>query len=143
MTFKNFLDAIGNDAKAVFSWLGSAKGQATVATVEGTATAVTAAINPAAGAALSGVEALVNAGLAEVIKTEQLAAAAGAQTGTGAQKAAAVTTAVTPQIQSLLVSLGVASPTSAEIQAVGTALSTGLVGVLNSLPVPATTTPAA
>lgn len=139
MSFKSFLDAIGNDAKAVFAFVASPKGQAEITAGEAAAVTVTAAINPAAGLVLSGVETLVNAGLTEVVKVEQLAASAGAQSGTGAQKAAAVAQAVTPQITSLLESLGVSAPTATQVQSVASALTTGLVGVLNALPASTTT----
>ena len=134
MGIKTFLDDIGKDAKKVFTWLGSSAGQNIIAGAEAASVAVATDISPAAGLALSGAESLVNAGLKQVVATEAIAAAAGQQTGTGTQKTAAVTQAVTPQISTLLQSLGVKSPTATQIQNVGQALSTGLVTILNSLP---------
>ncbi len=136
MTFKSFLSAVGNDFKKVFSWLGSTQGQATIAGVETTATVIATAINPADGLAVSGIEALINAALKQIISVETVATAAGQQSGTGAQKAAAVISAITPQIAPLLESLGVANPTAAQIQAVAESVNTGLVGVLNAIPAP-------
>lgn len=134
MSFTSFLSAVGKDVKAVFVWLGSPQGQATVAGVETVATTATTLINPAAGAALTGFEALFNAGLKEVISIETVAAAAGAQTGTGAQKSAAVVAAITPSVQAFLTSIGITNATAAEIQQYATALSNGIVGILNALP---------
>ncbi len=135
----SFLSAIGKDFKAVFSWLGSAKGQATVASVETVAAAVTTAVNPAAGATLVGVEALVNVGLKAVINAESTAAAAAAQAGTGPQKAAAAAAAVAPQVENVLVSLGVKTPTAAQVQAITTVVTDALVTIVNALPAPVAT----
>jgi hypothetical protein len=133
-SFKSFLSEFGKDFKAVFSWLGSPVGQATITGTETAATAIATAVNPAAGLALAGVEALVNAALKEIISVEAVAAAAESQSGTGAQKAAAVVSAITPQVQSLLLSIGVAKPTSEQVQTVATAVNNGLVAVLNAIP---------
>ena len=138
MSFKSFLSAVGHDTKEVFSWLGSAQGQTTIAAVEGTSLAVTTAVNPVAGATLAGVEALINVGLKEVVSIETVAVAAGQQSGTGAQKLAAVTAAVAPSVGALLQSLGVSNPTSAQTQAVATAIGNGLATILNALPAPVT-----
>ena len=110
------------------------QGQATIAGVETAGVAVATAVNPAAGVAVSGVEALVNAALKQIISVETVAAAAGAQNGTGAQKAAAVTTAITPQVAALLAALGVPSASATQIQAVAIAVNNGLVTVLNAIP---------
>ncbi len=140
MTFKTFLSDFGKDFKAVFSWLGSASGQATITGVETTTVAVASAINPAAGLVIAGVETLINSALKEIISVEAVAAAAGAQTGTGAQKAAAVISAITPQVAALLTSVGVSAPTSTQVQNVATAVNNGLVSVLNALPAASSTT---
>ena len=134
VTFKSFLSAVGNDVKAVFGWLGSAQGQTAVAGVEGAATAVTTVINPGLGAALTGVEGLFNAALKQIISTEALAAAAGAQSGSGAQKSAAVVSAITPQIPAFLTSIGISAPTTQQVNTVATAVTNGLVAILNSIP---------
>lgn len=138
-SFKSFLSAIGNDFKKVFSFLSSPAGQAVVSAGEAVAEGAATAVNPAAGAALTGALALANAGLTEVIKTEALAAAAEQQSGTGAQKAAAVTAAITPQVLAYAQQNGLAAPTSTQIQTI----VNSLVGFLNALPAPATTTTSA
>ena len=114
MSFKSVLDKIGADAKAVFVFLGSPKGQAVVSTVEG----AVVAFEPGA----SGLVALVNNWLAEIIKTESIAAAAGQQTGSGVQKAAAVVSAVAPQALQFAQANGLPSPTAAQLQAANAAL---------------------
>ena len=145
---KTFLSEIGKDAKAVFGWLGSTGGQNEIKEAEGAAEVVTTSINAPAGLALTGVVNLINAGMTQVITAETVAAAAGQSAGTGVQKAAAVESALAPQISSLLESMGVKSPTATQIQNVATALSRGLTGIVNSLPpvsstpAPATATPA-
>lgn len=86
----SFLSAIGHDFKAVFNWLASPKGQTLIAT--GGAMAV--AIEPQ----LAGIVSLSEAWIQKIITTETLAAAAGAQQGSGTQKAAAVINALQPEI---------------------------------------------
>jgi hypothetical protein len=138
MSFKSFLSAAGHDFAKVFNWLGSTQGQSTVTALEGTAAVIGTAVGgPGLGAAISGVELLINSGLKQILSMEASAAAVGAQSGTGAQKTAAVSAVLAPQIHDLLVSLGVAEPTSEQVQTVATSLTTGLVAVLNALPVPA------
>lgn len=130
----SFLSTVGKDFKAVFSWLGSAKGQKTITAVETTTAGVVSAINPAAGAVLIGFENLFNAGLKQVLSIESIAAAAGEQDGTGLQKAAAVATAVEPQSMAFLLALGVSKPTVAQIDAISNIISKGLVSIGNELP---------
>jgi hypothetical protein len=144
MGFKSFLSGVVHDAGKVFSFLGSTQGQSTITAVEGAATGVAATVNPNTGNDLQNVSALVNQGLREVVSVESIAAQAGKQSGTGTEKAAAVTAALTPNITALLKSLGVAQPTADQVQKVGQAVSTGLVGILNELPhstAPTTGTP--
>ena len=138
----SFLSEIGKDFKAVFDWLGSSKGQATIATVETAAAAITTAVNPAAGAALVGIEALVNAGMRAVVTAETVAAAASAQAGTGAQKAAAAAAAVAPQVQSILQSLGVSAPTATQVQAITAVVTDSICNIVNAFPQAAATAPA-
>lgn len=138
MSFKSFLSAVGNDFKKVFSWLGSPAGQTTVATVEGAATSVVSLINPAAGVALTGIENLINAGLKQVVSIESVAAAAGAQSGSGPQKLAAVVTAIAPSVEAFLQSIGISTPTAQETQTYATTIANGLVGILNAIPAPTT-----
>jgi hypothetical protein len=118
----SFLSSIGKDFKAVFSFLGSTKGQADVTAVEGVVET---------GATLAGVGAPVTAGinlinkwLTEIVKAETLAAAAEQQTGSGATKAAAVISVITPQV--LAAFPGTTSTAIAEI-------NTSLVAALNQL----------
>lgn len=138
----SFLSTVGKDFKAVFSWLGSTQGQNTITAVEAGTNTIVALVNPAAAVALTGIEALINAGLKQVVSIESVAAAAGSQTGTGAQKSAAVIAAVTPNVASFLQSIGVTSPTSTQVQTIATTLGNSLVTVLNSIPTPAPTTSA-
>jgi len=86
----SFLSSIGKDVKAVFNWLASPKGQTIIAEGEN----VIKVIDPA----LAGIVNLADSWLQKVITTETLAAAAGSQTGSGVQKAAAVLTAMQPEI---------------------------------------------
>ena len=143
MSFTSFLSAVGKDFKAVFAWLGSPQGQAAVTGAESVATTVVALTDPAAALPLAGVEALINAGLKSVISIESVAAAAGTQSGTGAQKLAAVVAAVAPQVGSFLTSIGVSNPTAAQEQQLATEIANGLVAILNAFPAPSSTSPAA
>jgi len=122
MGFKSVLSAIGADVKKVFDWISSPAGQQLIATGEGVAVAV---YPPAAG-----IVAIGNAILTEAIKVEALAAGAGAQSGTGAQKLAAVSSAVTPEILAYAQQHGLGQPTATEIQ---TAVSS-IVSFLNAFP---------
>lgn len=135
---KSFLSHLGSGFLSVFKWLGSAQGQTTVAAAETTAAVVGSAINPGIGLAITGVEALINAALKQVLNMEAAAAAVGAQSGTGAQKSAAVIASLTPQVEQLLVSVGVSQPTAEQVQSVTTTLSNSVVAILNSIPAPAT-----
>lgn len=141
-SFKSFLSAIGHDAVTVFKWLGSTQGQTEVQVVEGAAAAVTSAVNPAAGLALTGIEALINAGLKQVVSIETVSVEAGQQSGSGAQKASAVASAAAPQIQATLQALGVPNPTAAQIQSIGSVVATSLANIVNAFPPPATPAPA-
>lgn len=125
----SFLSAVGKDFKAVFSWLGSTKGQAVV----GTGEAVVEAIVPGAAGAIT----LANSWLSEIIKTETLAAAAGQQSGTGAQKAASVITSITPEVLNFASVNGLPTPTADQISTASTALVT----FLNTLGAPVSATP--
>jgi hypothetical protein len=86
----SWLTAIGRAVGSIFSWLKSPKGQAVIAGAEG----VVETIDPAATPLIN----LANSWISKVVTTEQIAAAAGAQSGTGVQKAAAVLTAMSPEI---------------------------------------------
>jgi hypothetical protein len=132
-----FLSAVGKDFLKVFSWLGSAQGQATVSGVEVATVAVATAVNPALGASIGLVEGIINTGLKQILSMEASAAAVGAQAGTGAQKSAAVVATLAPQAGTLLQSLGVSAPTAAQAETLATAISDGLVAILNAIPAPA------
>lgn len=116
----SFLSTIGKDIKAVFSWLGSPKGQAVIQE----AGAVVTAIDPA----LAGIVTLTESWITKIISTEALAVAAGVQTGSGVTKAAAVLNAIQPEITKYF-----PSATAVELQNANTAL----VAFLNALGTPA------
>jgi hypothetical protein len=124
----SILNKIGADFKAVFSFLGSSKGQAIIQTGE------TVAVSLGAPAALINV---ANNWLTEIIKAETLATAAGSQTGTGTQKAAAVLSAITPQVLAFAQAQGVSAPTADQIATANTAL----VSFLNAFTMTPTVTP--
>lgn len=141
MTFKSLLSAVGHDFVTVFKWLGSSQGQTTIATAETAATAITTAINPVAGATLAGIEVLINAALKQVVSIEAVSVAAAQQSGTGAQKASAVASAVAPQVSSTLQTLGVASPTAAQVQQISLVVATALADIVNAFPAPVASVP--
>lgn len=130
-THVSFLSAIGKIPKAVFGWLESSKGQATVTAVETGAIGIATAFGE--GAPVTAGINLINTWLGEIIKTETLAAAAGAQDGSGATKAAAVLSSMVPQLTVFLQSQGY---TSAQVTAQANTINTGLVTVLNALGAP-------
>lgn len=137
MSFKTVLDKIGADAKAVFAFLGSSKGQALIQTGEGAAVAIaTVAGGPAAGTALTGAFSLANTWMTEIVKTQALATAAGAQTGYGPEKAAAVLAAVTPEALAFAQKNGLPAPTASQLQAA----NDGLVAFFNAFALAAPTT---
>lgn len=114
MSVKTVLDKIGHGFKDVFDFLGSSKGQAIITAGEG----IVETIYPGA----TGLINLGNKWLAEIVKTETLAAAAESQTGTGAQKAAMVLSAVTPQALQFAQANGLSAPTAAQLTAANAAL---------------------
>ena len=130
MSVKSFLEDFGKDFVKVFQFLGSPSGQAVITGVEDASVALAGPAGPAVAA----VENVINATLKQVISVEAVAAAAGQQTGTGAQKAAAVVTAIAPQVSAVLVAAGVSSPTAAQVQTLATAINNGVVSVLNAIP---------
>jgi hypothetical protein len=128
--FKTFLETLGADAKKVFSWVGTPKGEATITAVEGAGEAVVDAVDPA----LAAINPLITNWTQEIFKAEALATAAGAQTGTGTQKAADVAESITPQVVAFAQQYGLNAPTAADINTINTALVT----VLNTLTVAVT-----
>lgn len=121
MSFKSILGTIGADAKKVFAYIVSPQGQAVISTGE---TALET-LDPA----LTGLFAIANVALAEVLKVEALAAAAGSATGTGAQKLTAVVSATSSEIIAFAEKNGLPTPTGATIQ---NAIN-GLVAFANAL----------
>jgi hypothetical protein len=124
--FKSFLSAIGNDVKKVFAFISSPAGQTIIQTGEG----VAEAIDPG----LSGLFNIANTYITEAVKTEAIATAAGQQSGSGTQKLAAVTSAVTPTVLAYAQQAGLATPTATQIQNAANAI----VAFLNAFPPPAT-----
>ena len=114
MSFKSVLDKIGSDAKDVFAFVGSPKGQALAAVGEG----VIEDIVPGSAGAVN----LFNDWFTEIIKTQALATEAGAQTGSNEQKAAMVLSAVSPQAIAFAKANGVSAPTAAELNSINTLL---------------------
>jgi hypothetical protein len=114
MSVKSVLDKIGSGFKDVFEFLASSKGQAIV----GAGEAVVESVLPGTAGFIN----LANNWLTEIVKSETLAAAAAAQTGTGSQKAALVLSAVTPQALDFAKANGLPAPTAAQLQAANTAL---------------------
>lgn len=109
MSFSSVLQTIGKDVKSVFTWIGSAQGQKDIQLGE-------AAVETAFPVT-TGFFAIANTILAETMKIEALAAAAGTQNGTGAQKAIAVVTSVTPAVLNYAKANGLPTPTATQIQA--------------------------
>ena len=136
MSFKSFLSAVGHDFVSVFHFLGSTSGQSIITGTEAVVNAAVGAVNPAVLAGLTGVETLINNGLKQALNMEAAAAAVGAQSGTGAQKSAAVVASLAPQVGTFLQSVGVSNPTSAQVETLSTALANGLVTILNAIPAP-------
>jgi len=118
MSFKSILDKIGSDAKAVFSFLGSSKGKVILAAGE---TAVED-VFPVA----TGVITIANTWLNEIFKTQALATAAGASTGSNTQKAAMTIAAVTPEVLAFAEKNGLPVPTGTALQTANDALVTFL-----------------
>lgn len=121
----SFLSAIVKVPGAIFHWLSSDKGKAVVGAVE------TVAIGFGAPAIVIN---LINSWLNKILTIEQVAEGAGAQSGTGAQKAAAVIAAITPELTKDFPDLP-----ADKIKAINDAL----VVILNSLTVPVTEVPKA
>jgi hypothetical protein len=114
MSVKSVLDKIGADAKDVFAYLGGTKGQAVVATGE----AVIEAVLPGTAGFLN----LANTWLTEIVKTQALATAASATTGSDVQKATLAISAATPQAIAFAAANGLPAPTAATLLAANNAL---------------------
>lgn len=114
MSIKSVLDKIGEDAKDVFTFLGSPKGQTLVQAGEG----IVEAVVPGATGAVN----LFNNWLTEILKTQALATAAAAPTGSSTQKAALVLQAIGPQAVQFAQVNGVSVPTAATLNTVNSLL---------------------
>ena len=117
----SLLQKVGSDVRKVFEWLGSAKGQGVIAAGE----AVAVGVYPPA----SGIIAIANTGLTEIIKMEAMAVAAGQQNGSGVTKSAAVLQTLTPEILAYAEANKLPTPTADKIQAA----ANSLVAFLNAL----------
>src|SRR3984885_11496269 len=115
----SFLSTIGKDFKAVFSWLGSAKGQAGVAGTENLA---------GVGAPVQAGITLLNNWMAEIVKAQALGeAAAATATGEGnTTKAAAVLNAMVPQVAAFAQTQGMSATSAANLNLINTSLVTAL-----------------
>ena len=133
MSVKSVLDKIGTDIKDVFTFLSSTKGAALVDDGE----ELLEAIVPGAEGAIT----LFQNWFTEIIKTQAIATAAGAQAGSNTEKAALVLQAIGPQAIAFAQANGVSAPTAAELNTINTLL----VQAFNTLgtKAAATTTPAA
>lgn len=105
----SWLSAFGKDIKKVFSFIASPKVQTVIKAGEG----VVEDLIPSATAIIN----LANSWMTKVITTESIAAAAGSQTGSGTQKAAAVLAAMQPEIAQYF-----PAATTVEIQNANTAI---------------------
>jgi hypothetical protein len=116
MSFKSILDTLGSDTKKVFIFLGSSKGQAIVDAGE----AVVETIEPQTTAFFT----LANNWLAEILKTQALATAAGAASGSNDQKTAIALSSITPQVLAFAQQYGLNTPTATELATANAALVT-------------------
>jgi uncharacterized membrane protein (Fun14 family) len=99
LSFTSILSDIGTGLKKFFS----------------AALPVAEAAEPIIAVAFPGVSALYDATVTEIGNAETAAIAAGAQSGTGAQKLAAVVAAVTPTFTAYATAQGLPAPTTATI----------------------------
>lgn len=140
---ETFLSKVGKGFKDVFAFLGSKQGQTAIAGGEAAATVIATAVGgPGLGAAVRGVEGLVNAGLQNVLNTEATAAALGVQAGTGTQKAAIVAASLSSDAGAFLKSVGVSDATDQEVQALASVIGTASANILNAIPARASSSPA-
>jgi hypothetical protein len=116
--FKSILSDIGNGLKKFFD----------------KALPVAEAAEPIVDAAFPGIAALYNSTVAEVSSAETAAIAASAQSGSGAQKLAAVVAAITPTFEQYASENGLPAPTEAVI----TNYVNAVVASLNAIPAEAT-----
>lgn len=92
------------------------------------ATTIATDAEPIVDVLFPGFATLYNGAVAEAAKAEALAAAAGAQTGTGAQKLALVVQSLTPSILAYAETQGLPTPTATQI----TTYANAVVATLNA-----------
>lgn len=124
MSFLSGLKVFGEDIAKAFAWFGSPKGQAVVASGE----AVAEVIAPASAPIVN----LFNSWAAKAYNIESIAVAAGKATGTGADKAAAVIAAVTPDALAYAEQAGLGQRTAEQIKAANDAV----VAFINAMTAP-------
>ena len=107
MSFLSGLKVFGTDIEKVFGWFGSAKGQAVVKAGE-------AAVETIAPQAAPIVD-LFDSWAQRAYNIESIAAAAGQQTGTGAQKAVLVNQAIAPTVLQYAQAAGLSARTADQI----------------------------
>lgn len=117
------LNALGRDAKGIFKWFVSPQGQAVIHAGE---LAVEIAV-PAPQ--LIDIINIANKWMAEIVKTQVLSVAAGAESGSNAEKAAMAISAVLPDILDFATHNGLPVPTADKVAAANKAL----VDFLNAL----------
>lgn len=122
-SFTSILSAVGNGLKKFF----------------GVATEAAVAAEPVIDVVFPGIAPLYNLTVAEVVKAESVAIAAGQQNGTGQQKLALVVQAITPVFQEYAASTGI--PSAQQAQTI-TNWVNAVVASLNAIP-SASTPPAA
>jgi hypothetical protein len=122
-SFKTILGDIGNGLKRFFT----------------EADKIAAAVEPIVDIAFPGIASLYNSTVTEVGNAETAAIAAGAQSGSGAQKLAAVVAAITPTFTQYASANGLPAPTSAVI----TNYVNAVVASLNAIPAASSSSAAA
>lgn len=122
-SFTSILSAVGNGLKKFF----------------GVATEAAVAAEPVIDVVFPGIAPLYNLTVAEVVKAESAAIAAGQQNGTGQQKLALVVQAITPVFREYAASTGI--PSAQQAQTI-TNWVNAVVASLNAIP-SASTPPAA
>lgn len=127
MSFLSGLKAFETDIEKAFAWFGSPKGQAVVKAGE----AVVEDIVPASAPIVD----LFNSWAAKAYNVESLAVAAAKTVGTGADKAALVIEAVTPQVLQYAQQQGLSPRTAEQIKAANDAA----VAFINAMTEPSST----
>ena len=123
----------GQDIVKVFAWMGSPQGQKTIAAGE-------AVVEIVAPNSIPIVD-LINAWMQKAYTVEAIAVAAGNAPGTGLEKAAMVTQAITPQILAYAQQAGLAPRTAAQIQAANDAAVAFIHAMTDPPTVPVSTQP--